>query len=147
MLYFCAECNHLFGSYLVHSSFILWLKILRTILIWSGSGERKYQGVTCALEEKNTIAYIINPFVYSNKSYVIDVSFWSSKPCRPPKSVVVFLWRCSRSVWLPIDVEKNNFRGKVAVKSLVTKGVLVKTKDTGASGSFKVNREAKKAGT
>ena len=46
---------------------------------------------------------------------------------------------------MPIDVEKNNFRGKVAVKSLVTKGVLVKTKDTGASGSFKVNREAKKA--
>ncbi|CAL8295671.1 unnamed protein product [Gadus morhua 'NCC'] len=43
------------------------------------------------------------------------------------------------------EAQKNNFRGKVAVKSLVTKGVLVKTKDTGASGSFKVNREAKKA--
>ena len=42
------------------------------------------------------------------------------------------------------DVEKNNFRVKVAVKSLVTKGVLVQTKGTGASGSFKVNKEAKK---
>ncbi|XP_061078705.1 histone H1-like [Conger conger] len=38
------------------------------------------------------------------------------------------------------DVEKNNSRVKVAVKSLVTKGVLLQTKGTGASGSFKLNK-------
>uniref|UniRef100_A0A8C7J886 H15 domain-containing protein n=1 Tax=Oncorhynchus kisutch TaxID=8019 RepID=A0A8C7J886_ONCKI len=32
------------------------------------------------------------------------------------------------------DVEKNNSRVKIAVKSLVTKGTLVQTKGTGASG-------------
>ncbi|XP_056596167.1 histone H1-like [Triplophysa dalaica] len=37
------------------------------------------------------------------------------------------------------DVEKNNSRVKIAVKSLVTKGTLVQTKGTGASGSFKLN--------
>ncbi|XP_062865564.1 histone H1-like [Trichomycterus rosablanca] len=45
------------------------------------------------------------------------------------------------------DVEKNNSRVKLAVKSLVTKGILVQTKGTGASGSFKLNKkqtEAKK---
>uniref|UniRef100_A0A3B1JHH5 Histone H1 n=1 Tax=Astyanax mexicanus TaxID=7994 RepID=A0A3B1JHH5_ASTMX len=45
------------------------------------------------------------------------------------------------------DVEKNNSRVKIAVKSLVTKGTLVQTKGTGASGSFKLNKkqaEAKK---
>lgn len=45
------------------------------------------------------------------------------------------------------DVEKNNSRVKLAVKSLVTKGTLVQTKGTGASGSFKLNKkqtEAKK---
>ena len=40
-------------------------------------------------------------------------------------------------------VDKNNFCVMVAVKSLMTKGVLVQTKSTGASGSFKVNKEAK----
>ncbi|XP_062320447.1 histone H1-like [Osmerus eperlanus] len=40
------------------------------------------------------------------------------------------------------DVEKNNSRVKNAVKSLVTKGTLVQTKGTGASGSFKINKEA-----
>ena len=40
------------------------------------------------------------------------------------------------------DVEKNNSRVKIAVKSLVTKGTLVQTKGTGASGSFKINKEA-----
>ncbi|XP_066527686.1 histone H1-like [Hoplias malabaricus] len=46
------------------------------------------------------------------------------------------------------DVEKNNSRVKVAVKSLVTKGTLLQTKDTllqtkgtGASGSFKLNKK------
>ncbi|XP_062866167.1 histone H1-like [Trichomycterus rosablanca] len=45
------------------------------------------------------------------------------------------------------DVEKNNSRVKLAVKSLVTKDILVQTKGTGASGSFKLNKkqtEAKK---
>ncbi|KAJ8249508.1 hypothetical protein GJAV_G00236200 [Gymnothorax javanicus] len=45
------------------------------------------------------------------------------------------------------DVEKNNARVKLAVKSLVTKGTLLQTKGTGASGSFKLNKkqaEAKK---
>ncbi|XP_066527071.1 histone H1-like [Hoplias malabaricus] len=39
------------------------------------------------------------------------------------------------------DVEKNNSRVKVAVKSLVTKGTLLQTKGTGASGSFKLNKK------
>ena len=53
------------------------------------------------------------------------------------------------------DVEKKNSRVKLAVKSLVTKGTLVQTKGTGASGSFKLNKKqvevkkkpAKKAAT
>uniref|UniRef100_A0A8C1R8B4 Histone H1 n=1 Tax=Cyprinus carpio TaxID=7962 RepID=A0A8C1R8B4_CYPCA len=39
------------------------------------------------------------------------------------------------------DVEKNNSRVKIAVKSLVTKGILVQTKGIGASGSFKLNKK------
>uniref|UniRef100_A0A673HWD6 Histone H1 n=1 Tax=Sinocyclocheilus rhinocerous TaxID=307959 RepID=A0A673HWD6_9TELE len=39
------------------------------------------------------------------------------------------------------DVEKNNSRIKIAVKSLVTKGTLVQTKGTGASSSFKLNKK------
>ncbi|XP_051988872.1 histone H1-like [Xyrauchen texanus] len=39
------------------------------------------------------------------------------------------------------DVEKNNSRVKIAVRSLVTKGTLVQTKGTGASGSFKLNKK------
>nr|XP_048691323.1 histone H1-like [Caretta caretta] len=39
------------------------------------------------------------------------------------------------------DVEKNNSRIKVGLKSLVSKGVLVQTKGTGASGSFKLNKK------
>uniref|UniRef100_A0A3B4CVZ5 Histone H1 n=1 Tax=Pygocentrus nattereri TaxID=42514 RepID=A0A3B4CVZ5_PYGNA len=39
------------------------------------------------------------------------------------------------------DVDKNNSRVKIAVKSLVTKGTLVQTKGTGASGSFKLNKK------
>ncbi|GAA6095036.1 histone H1-like [Tachysurus ichikawai] len=39
------------------------------------------------------------------------------------------------------DVEKNNTRIKLAVKGLVTKGTLVQTKGTGASGSFKLNKK------
>ncbi|KTG40352.1 hypothetical protein cypCar_00011512 [Cyprinus carpio] len=39
------------------------------------------------------------------------------------------------------DVEKNNSRVKIALKSLVKKGVLVQTKGTGASGSFKVSKK------
>ncbi|KAG5278687.1 hypothetical protein AALO_G00101670 [Alosa alosa] len=42
------------------------------------------------------------------------------------------------------DVEKNNARVKVAIKSLVTKGTLVQTKGTGASGSFKLNKAVEK---
>ncbi|XP_056596170.1 histone H1-like [Triplophysa dalaica] len=48
------------------------------------------------------------------------------------------------------DVEKNNSRVKIAIKSLVTKGTLVQTKGTGASGSFKLNTkqaETKKPAT
>ena len=41
------------------------------------------------------------------------------------------------------DVEKNNSRIKLGLKSLVSKGTLVQTKGTGASGSFKLNKEAK----
>ncbi|XP_038624293.1 histone H1.4-like [Tachyglossus aculeatus] len=40
------------------------------------------------------------------------------------------------------DVEKNNSRIKLGLKSLVTKGTLVQTKGTGASGSFKINKKA-----
>ncbi|XP_043346910.1 histone H1-like [Dermochelys coriacea] len=39
------------------------------------------------------------------------------------------------------DVEKNNSRIKVGLKSLVSKGILVQTKGTGASGSFKLNKK------
>ncbi|KAG2461371.1 histone H1-like [Polypterus senegalus] len=39
------------------------------------------------------------------------------------------------------DVEKNNARIKLSVKSLVGKGTLVQTKGTGASGSFKINKK------
>ncbi|ROL46344.1 Histone H1 [Anabarilius grahami] len=39
------------------------------------------------------------------------------------------------------DVEKNNSRVKIAIKSLVTKGTLVQVKGTGASGSFKLNKQ------
>ncbi|XP_051946112.1 histone H1-like [Xyrauchen texanus] len=38
------------------------------------------------------------------------------------------------------DVEKKNSRVKLAIKSLVTKGTLIQTKGTGASGSFKINK-------
>uniref|UniRef100_A0A8C1RQC4 Histone H1 n=1 Tax=Cyprinus carpio TaxID=7962 RepID=A0A8C1RQC4_CYPCA len=41
------------------------------------------------------------------------------------------------------DVEKNNSRVKLAIKSLVTNGTLVQTKGTGASGSFKLNKNCK----
>lgn len=40
------------------------------------------------------------------------------------------------------DVEKNNSRIKLGLKSLVSKGILVQTKGTGASGSFKLNKKA-----
>ncbi|XP_063158981.1 histone H1.01-like [Candoia aspera] len=39
------------------------------------------------------------------------------------------------------DVEKNNGRIKLGLRSLVTKGALLQTKGTGASGSFKLNRK------
>ncbi|XP_056104249.1 histone H1-like [Rhinichthys klamathensis goyatoka] len=39
------------------------------------------------------------------------------------------------------DVEKNNSRVKTAIKSLVTKGTLLQVKGTGASGSFKLNKQ------
>ncbi|XP_056104309.1 histone H1-like [Rhinichthys klamathensis goyatoka] len=39
------------------------------------------------------------------------------------------------------DVDKNNSRVKTAIKSLVTKGTLVQVKGTGASGSFKLNKQ------
>ncbi|XP_024061624.2 histone H3.v1-like [Terrapene carolina triunguis] len=39
------------------------------------------------------------------------------------------------------DVEKNNSRIKLGLKSLVSKGILVQTKGTGASGSFKLNKK------
>uniref|UniRef100_A0A3B3QTR3 Histone H1 n=1 Tax=Paramormyrops kingsleyae TaxID=1676925 RepID=A0A3B3QTR3_9TELE len=39
------------------------------------------------------------------------------------------------------DVEKNNSRVKLALKGLVTKGTLLQTKGTGASGSFKLNKK------
>ncbi|XP_074081728.1 histone H1.3-like [Macrotis lagotis] len=39
------------------------------------------------------------------------------------------------------DVEKNNSRIKLGLKSLVNKGTLVQTKGTGASGSFKLNKK------
>ncbi|XP_054851239.1 histone H1-like [Eublepharis macularius] len=43
------------------------------------------------------------------------------------------------------DVEKNNSRIKLGLKSLVTKGTLVQTKGTGASGSFKLNKKQAEA--
>ncbi|XP_074081737.1 histone H1.3-like [Macrotis lagotis] len=39
------------------------------------------------------------------------------------------------------DVEKNNSRIKLGLKSLVNKGTLVQTKGTGASGSFRLNKK------
>ncbi|KYO17489.1 histone H1.10 [Alligator mississippiensis] len=39
------------------------------------------------------------------------------------------------------DVEKSNSRIKVGLKSLVSKGTLVQTKGTGASGSFKLGKK------
>ncbi|XP_003788839.1 histone H1t [Otolemur garnettii] len=39
------------------------------------------------------------------------------------------------------DVEKNNSRIKLALKSLVSKGILVQTRGTGASGSFKLSKK------
>nr|XP_028558838.1 histone H1.3-like [Podarcis muralis] len=39
------------------------------------------------------------------------------------------------------DVEKNNSRIKLGLKSLVTRGILLQTKGTGASGSFKLNKK------
>uniref|UniRef100_A0A8D0HPW1 H15 domain-containing protein n=1 Tax=Sphenodon punctatus TaxID=8508 RepID=A0A8D0HPW1_SPHPU len=38
------------------------------------------------------------------------------------------------------DVEKNNSRIKLGLKSLVNKGTVVQTKGSGASGSFKLNK-------
>ncbi|XP_061051765.1 histone H1.4-like [Eubalaena glacialis] len=40
------------------------------------------------------------------------------------------------------DVEKNNSRIKLGLKSLVSKGTLVQTKGTGTSGSFKLNKKS-----
>ncbi|XP_054420811.1 histone H1t [Pteronotus mesoamericanus] len=40
------------------------------------------------------------------------------------------------------DVNKNNSRIKVVLKSLVRKGTLVQTKGSGASGSFKLSKKA-----
>ncbi|XP_039469078.1 histone H1-like [Oreochromis aureus] len=42
------------------------------------------------------------------------------------------------------DVDKKKACVKTAIKSLVAKGSLVQTKGTGASGSFKMNKKAKK---
>ncbi|XP_029019784.1 histone H1-like [Betta splendens] len=39
------------------------------------------------------------------------------------------------------DVEKNNSRVKIAIKNLVSKEILIQTKGTGASGSFKINKK------
>nr|XP_008992066.2 histone H1t [Callithrix jacchus] len=39
------------------------------------------------------------------------------------------------------DVEKNNSRIKLSLKSLVNKGILVQTRGTGASGSFKLSKQ------
>uniref|UniRef100_A0A8C5T1R1 H15 domain-containing protein n=1 Tax=Laticauda laticaudata TaxID=8630 RepID=A0A8C5T1R1_LATLA len=39
------------------------------------------------------------------------------------------------------DVEKNNSRLKLVLRSLVTKGMLLQIKGTGASGSFKLNKK------
>ncbi|NXU50107.1 H110 protein, partial [Turnix velox] len=39
------------------------------------------------------------------------------------------------------DVEKSNSRIKLGLKSLVTKGTLVQTKGTGASGSFRLSKK------
>ncbi|XP_066102862.1 histone H1.1 [Saccopteryx bilineata] len=44
------------------------------------------------------------------------------------------------------DVDKNNSRIKLGLKSLVSKGTLVQTKGTGASGSFKLNKKASSSG-
>lgn len=38
------------------------------------------------------------------------------------------------------DVEKNNSRIKLGLKGLVSKGILVQTRGTGASGSFKLSK-------
>ncbi|NXE96241.1 H110 protein, partial [Menura novaehollandiae] len=43
------------------------------------------------------------------------------------------------------DVEKNNSRVKLALKSLVTKGTLVQTRGIGASGSFRLSKKPEEA--
>ncbi|NXO95679.1 H110 protein, partial [Certhia brachydactyla] len=43
------------------------------------------------------------------------------------------------------DVEKNNSRIKLGLKSLVSKGTLVQTKGTGASGSFRLSKKSGEA--
>ncbi|XP_040106001.1 histone H1t [Oryx dammah] len=40
------------------------------------------------------------------------------------------------------DVERNNSRIKLGLKGLVSKGILVQTRGTGASGSFKLSKKA-----
>ncbi|XP_066484364.1 histone H1.3-like [Tiliqua scincoides] len=40
------------------------------------------------------------------------------------------------------DVEKNNSRIKLGLRSLVSKGTLVQTKGTGASGSFRLGKQS-----
>ncbi|XDV19208.1 hypothetical protein PO909_024731 [Leuciscus waleckii] len=42
------------------------------------------------------------------------------------------------------DVEKNNSRIKISIKSLVTNDILVQTKGIGATGSFKLNKLLRK---
>ncbi|XP_060761164.1 histone H1-like [Neoarius graeffei] len=42
------------------------------------------------------------------------------------------------------DVEKNNHHVKIAIRNLLAKGILVQTRGTSASGSFKLNRKLTK---
>ncbi|KAJ8349534.1 hypothetical protein SKAU_G00246640 [Synaphobranchus kaupii] len=61
-------------------------------------------------------------------------------PAKAPKNKTASKPRKKALAANGYDVEKNNSRVNLAVRTLVTKGALVQTKGIGASGSFKVNR-------
>ncbi|XP_029418842.1 histone H1t-like, partial [Nannospalax galili] len=61
---------------------------------------------------------------------------WSSSLERADTSLAAL----KKALAAGYDVDKNNSRIKLGLKSLVSKGTLVQTKGTGAAGSFKLNK-------
>ncbi|XP_045075333.1 histone H1-like [Coregonus clupeaformis] len=66
---------------------------------------------------------------------------------RFPRRGAACLWPAPRRRWRQAATtwRRTTPAAKIAVKSLVTKGTLVQTKGTGASGSFKLNKKAAEA--